>query len=49
MFGKDNLDEVDKLRELGVERIVVPSFLFFNNPAESLEQFGQEVISAARD
>lgn len=49
VFGKGNLDEVDKLRELGVERIVVPSFLFFNNPAESLEQFGQEVISAARD
>jgi hypothetical protein len=33
------------LADLGVDRIVVPSFLFWKDTAESLARFGDEVIA----
>jgi probable F420-dependent oxidoreductase len=44
-FGPGALDEVGALAALGVERVVLPSFLFWHNPAEALAQYGEEVIA----
>ncbi len=46
-FGPGALDEVAALAELGVTRVVVPSFLFFADTEESLARYGEEVISRA--
>jgi len=45
VFGPGALDEAGALADLGVDRIVVPSFLFWKDTAESLARFGDEVIS----
>ena len=45
VFGPGALDEAAALADLGVHRIVVPSFLFWKDTAESLARFGDEVIS----
>ena len=45
VFGPDQLDEVKALADLGVDRVVVPAFLFWNDPAASLAAFGEQVIA----
>jgi probable F420-dependent oxidoreductase len=44
--GEQALDEVGELRALDVARVIVPSFLFFNDPMASLARYGEEVIAA---
>jgi probable F420-dependent oxidoreductase len=44
-IGPRALDEVRALAELGVHRVIVPSFAFFGNPAEDLARYGEEVIA----
>jgi probable F420-dependent oxidoreductase len=45
VFGPGALDEVAALAGLGVDRVVVPSFLFWKDTAEALAKFGDEVIA----
>jgi hypothetical protein len=45
VFGPGALDEAGALAALGVDRIVVPSFLFWKDTVASLAQFGDEVIA----
>jgi hypothetical protein len=44
-IGEGALAEVEALAELGVERVVLPSFLFWGNPTEDLARYGEEVIA----
>ena len=44
-FGAGAVDEVKALADLGVARVVVPAFLFWGNPAESLARYAEEVIA----
>ncbi len=44
VFGPGALDEAAALAELGVDRIVVPSFLFWKDTAAALAAYGDEVI-----
>jgi probable F420-dependent oxidoreductase len=43
--GERALDEVAQLAELGVDRVILPSFLFFKDPEESLARYGESVIA----
>jgi probable F420-dependent oxidoreductase len=43
-IGAGALDEVAALADLGVGRVILPSFLFWSDPAESLAAYGHEVI-----
>ncbi len=45
VFGPGALDEAAALAEMGVERIVVPAFLFWNDTADALARYGEEVIA----
>ena len=45
VFGPGALAEVATLAELGVGRVVVPSFLFWKDTADALAAFGDEVIA----
>ena len=45
VFGPGALDEAAALAELGVDRIVVPSFLFWKDTAAALATYGDEVIA----
>jgi probable F420-dependent oxidoreductase len=45
VFGPGALDEAAALAGLGVDRIVVPSFLFWKDTAEALARYGDEVIA----
>ena len=45
VFGPGALDEAAALAELGVDRIVVPSFLFWKDTAAALAAYGDEVIA----
>jgi probable F420-dependent oxidoreductase len=45
VFGPDQLDEVRALADMGVDRVVVPAFIFWNDPAASLAAFGEQVIA----
>ncbi|MEI2698737.1 MAG: hypothetical protein V9E94_10480 [Microthrixaceae bacterium] len=38
-------EEVEALAAMGVGRVILPSFLFWNDPEESLAAYGDEVIS----
>jgi probable F420-dependent oxidoreductase len=40
--------EVEALSELGVDRVVVPAFLFWGDPEEDLARYGDEVIAPSR-
>jgi probable F420-dependent oxidoreductase len=42
--GERALDEVHALAELGVDRVILPSFLFFKDPEGTLARYGSEVI-----
>jgi alkanesulfonate monooxygenase SsuD/methylene tetrahydromethanopterin reductase-like flavin-dependent oxidoreductase (luciferase family) len=48
VFGPNALDEAQKLSDIGVERIVVPSFLFFKDTENLIAQYGEEVIQKAQ-
>ncbi|HBX78986.1 MAG TPA: LLM class F420-dependent oxidoreductase [Acidimicrobiaceae bacterium] len=48
-LGSRALDEVRALADIGTNRVIVPAFLFWNNPAESLAHYGEEVIERAAD
>lgn len=45
VFGPAALDEATALAELGVDRIVVPAFLFYQDPTDALARYGDEVIA----
>ena len=47
VFGDHALDEVKALADIGVTRVVVPSFLFWNDTADSLARFADEVLTKA--
>jgi len=49
VFGDNALAEAEQLAELGVSRIVVPSFLFYKNPEETLAHYGETVIKAVNN
>ncbi len=46
--GAGALAEIESLATLGVDRVVVPSFVFWGNPAEDLARYGDEVIARTR-
>jgi probable F420-dependent oxidoreductase len=46
-FGAGALDEIKALADLGVTRVVVPSFLFWEDTADALARYGDEVIAKA--
>ena len=45
VFGPGALDEAAALAELGVDRVVVPAFMFWKDTAAALAAFGDEVIA----
>ena len=47
-IGPGALDEVAALAAMGVERVVLPGFLFWKEPAEAFARYGEEVIAQAR-
>jgi probable F420-dependent oxidoreductase len=47
--GSRALDEVAALAEMGVERVVLPSFLFFSDTEAALARYGEEVIDQVED
>jgi probable F420-dependent oxidoreductase len=46
-LGDRALDEVGALAELGVDRVIVPAFAFWDDPATELARYGDEVIARA--
>lgn len=38
-------DKVEELAAIGVDRVIVPSFIFLGNPAEDLAAFGEKMIA----
>ena len=46
-FGPNALDEVKALADLGVDRVIVPAFLFWRDPADDLARYGDDVIARA--
>jgi probable F420-dependent oxidoreductase len=45
-IGPNALDEVKALADLGTDRVMIPSFVFWGNP-DALRQFGDDVIAKA--
>ncbi len=43
--GPGALDEVRALADLGVDRVIVPSFVFWGNPRDDLARYGDSVIA----
>lgn len=46
-IGDGALDEVKALADLGVSRVIVPAFLFWQDTADALARYGDEVIAKA--
>jgi probable F420-dependent oxidoreductase len=46
-IGSGELDEVRALADIGTARVIVPSFLFWNDSADALARYGDEVIAKA--
>lgn len=44
-LGPNALDEVKALADLGVDRVIVPAFAFWGNPADDLARYGEDVIA----
>ena len=44
-IGSGALDEVKALADIGTDRVMVPSFLFWNDAPSALARYGDEVIS----
>jgi probable F420-dependent oxidoreductase len=47
-FGPNALDEVKALADLGVDRVIIPAFVFWRDPAGDLARYGDDVIARAR-
>jgi len=47
-FGRGAVDVVKELADVGVSRIMLPSFPFWSDPVESLRRYGDEVIAKVR-
>jgi probable F420-dependent oxidoreductase len=45
--GPNALDEVKALADLGVDRVMVPAFMFWGGAADGLARYGDEVIAKA--
>lgn len=45
--GGNALDEVKSLADIGTDRVILPSFLFFRDTADALARYGDDVISKA--
>jgi alkanesulfonate monooxygenase SsuD/methylene tetrahydromethanopterin reductase-like flavin-dependent oxidoreductase (luciferase family) len=45
VMGPNALEEVSALEALGVERVVVPAFLFYRGTEDTLAQYGEDIIS----
>lgn len=45
--GGNALDEVKALADIGTDRVILPSFLFFSDTADALARYGDDVISKA--
>lgn len=45
VFGPDAVDAVKELADLGAKRIILPSFLFWQDTQDALARFGDEVIA----
>lgn len=43
--GSRALDEVEALAAIGTDRVIVPSFLFWQDPEQALAAYGEQVIS----
>lgn len=46
-IGPGTLDEVKALADIGTDRVMLPSFLFWRDMEESLARYGEDVISKA--
>jgi hypothetical protein len=46
-IGAGALDEVKALADIGTDRVILPSFLFWNDAADALARYGDEVIARA--
>lgn len=46
--GSRAAEEVELLAVMGVDRVILPGFLFWNEPEEALARYGDEVISQFR-
>ena len=46
-IGSRALDEVKALGDIGTDRVILPSFLFFADTADALRRYGDDVISKA--
>ncbi len=46
-IGDGALAEVKALADMGVSRVILPSFLFFRDTADALERYGEEIIAKA--
>jgi probable F420-dependent oxidoreductase len=46
--GANALDEVKALADIGTDRVILPSFLFFRDTADALSRYGDDVISKVR-
>lgn len=46
--GSRATEEVEMLAAMGVSRVILPSFLFWNDPEETLAAYGDDVISQFR-
>ncbi|MCC5954080.1 MAG: LLM class F420-dependent oxidoreductase [Acidimicrobiia bacterium] len=46
-IGDGALDEVKALADIGTDRVIVPSFLFWADTADALARYGDEVIAKA--
>ncbi len=44
-IGPNALEEISALEALGVERVIVPAFLFYRGTADTIAQYGEDVIS----
>jgi probable F420-dependent oxidoreductase len=46
-IGSGALDEVRALADIGTDRVILPAFLFWEDTADALARYGDEVISRA--
>ena len=46
-IGAGALDEVKALADIGTDRVILPSFLFWNDAADALARYSDEVIARA--
>ncbi len=49
VMGEDPVGAVQELASIGVDRVVVPSFLFLRDPAEDLAAFAEKAIAPTAD